>query len=115
MNRIFGRIFQVSSKSIVIGPFSRSFPFGGTSWDLLGPPVGPPGTPLRPPGAPWGPWFNQRRLIHYAVTFRGFTEDEAIRLWEAKKLFASQKTDEERSRLERMTVRGEVELNFKAL
>ena len=60
-------------------------------------------------------WFNQRRLIHYAVTFRGFTEDEAVRLWEAKKLFVSQKTDEERSRLERMTVRGELELNFKAL
>ena len=52
-------------------------------------------------------WFNEKRLVHYLSIFCHFTEEEAHRIWDEKKLRCL-----ESDKNIRRTVRGEVELFF---
>ena len=52
-------------------------------------------------------WFNEKRLVHYLTLFCHFTEEEAERVWDEKKLQCV-----ESKTYIRYTTRGEVELLF---
>ena len=52
-------------------------------------------------------WFNEKRLVHYLSLFCHFTEEEAKRVWDEKKLQCL-----ETKTYIRYTTRGEVLLLF---